>query len=307
MGQNKDQATTFGILYAGELGSALGRILLQGGLRVVTTLEGRGTRTAQACLAAGLEVLDSLKGVALTAEVILSVVPPAAAQEVAKRFAGCFPHDGQRPLYADLNSIAPATARTVAGVLGQAGIEFVDGAVHGLASRLPERGTVYLSGHGASRLADLLGKSLPVRVLGPEPGTASAFKMLLGGVSKGVNALFLEMSLAAQGAGLLDDFLACCRDIYPGILDMVDRILPSYPRHAARRGDEMRQLCQMLRGMGRRPCLPRGAQELLDEMGRLRLDDEDRRPWTVAELVKELANGGLLRLPSVQANAEKRG
>jgi hypothetical protein len=51
---------TVGILYPGEMGAALGRLLREDGVRVVTTLEGRSPRTRRLCAEAGLSVLGSL-------------------------------------------------------------------------------------------------------------------------------------------------------------------------------------------------------------------------------------------------------
>jgi 3-hydroxyisobutyrate dehydrogenase-like beta-hydroxyacid dehydrogenase len=293
-----DAAATVGILYPGEMGSALGRVLRGDGLRVVTTLQGRGPRTRHGCEQAGLEVLDTPAAVCRAADVLLSVVPPAAARDVAESCAGAVGRDGAGRLYVDLNSVAPETAQSMAAALAGTGVDFVDGAVHGLAARLPGRGTVYLSGPAAGRAAALLGRSLRVRVLGPAPGTASAFKMLVGGLNKGVVALFLEMSLAARAAGLLDEYLGCCRDSYPGVLDVVERTLPTYPRHAGRRGEEMAELERMLRSLGLRACLARGARDLLTEMGRLHLaeggPENEAGGWDVPGVIAAAYAAGLL-------------
>jgi hypothetical protein len=297
MPEKNARSPTVGILYAGEMGSALGRILKGDGLRVVTTLEGRGPRTRDQCGAAGLEVLGSVADVAREADVVLSLVPPAAAGAAAVCYGSCVPR-GRPRLYVDLNSVAPETARVAAETVTAAGAEFVDGAVHGLAARLPQKGTVYLSGPAAERAAGVLGRTLRVKVLGDEAGTASAFKMLIAGLNKGVVALFLEVSLAARQLDLLDHLLGCCRDSYPGILDVVERTLPTYPRHAARRGEEMHELERMLVGLELRPGLVRGARELLEEMGRLGLAAESRPDWSVGEVLESAHARGLLRLHS---------
>ena len=302
-------SATVGILYPGEMGSAVGAVLRRDGLRVVTTLDGRGPRTRRRCAEAGLEVLDSLPAVAQVADVVLSLVPPAAACQVAGCYASCERPPGRRALYVDLNSVAPETAAEVARILAPAGVDFVDGAVHGLASRLAARGVVYLSGPSAGRVAEVLGRTLRVKVLGGEPGTASALRMLISGMTKGVISLFLEMGLAARRAGLLDEVLACYAEVYPGVMDIVGRILPTYPLHAGRRGDEVRELELMLRSLGMRPCLVSGARELIAEMGRLALaeghPEKGPHDWSVAEVVEELHAHGLLRLPSCRPGIEK--
>jgi 3-hydroxyisobutyrate dehydrogenase-like beta-hydroxyacid dehydrogenase len=286
---------TVGILYPGEMGAALGRVLRREGLRVITTLEGRGPRTIACCREAGLEVVPTLGEVAEAAEVILSLVPPVAAGQVAEQYASCRFPAGVARRYVDLNSVAPATAHQIGQTVARRGVDFVDGAVHGLAAGLPERGTVYLSGPAAEGVAALLGRSLRVKVLGNEPGAASAFKMLVAGVNKGVVALLLEMCLAARQAGLLDELLACCKASYPGVLEVVERTLPTYPRHAGRRAEEMGELERTLGDLGLRPCLTRGARDLIAELSRLGLEE---RPggWSLREVIEEAHSRGLLRL-----------
>src|SRR5258708_6585627 len=73
---------TIGILYPGEMGSCLGTLLVQEGWPVVTALEGRSPRTCRLGRDAGLKVLASQREVADRADIVFSVVPPAAAVSV---------------------------------------------------------------------------------------------------------------------------------------------------------------------------------------------------------------------------------
>src|SRR5687768_1236416 len=206
---------TLGILFAGEMGSTLGRILVQQGHRVVTPLAERSARTRRLAQGAGLEAVDSVADLARVAEVVFSVVPPDAALAVAREYSAEVAPGSDR-LFVDVNSIAPATALEVADVCHRHGVHCVDGAVHGMAARLPASGTLYLSGPRAKQVADLFSGSLRVNVLGGTIGQASTFKMMISGMAKGVTALFLEMGLAAREAGVLDDLLVCYREAYPG-------------------------------------------------------------------------------------------
>src|ERR1700730_11819959 len=135
-----------GILYPGEMGSTLGKLLAQNGFRVVTTLEGRSPRTRQLCQDSGFEVLPSLRAVLAAADIVFSVVPPGAALAVADSWCTGRPPAPPPGLYVDLNSISPDSVHRVEGLLSQVGMAVVDGAIHGLASQLSNRGTLYLSG-----------------------------------------------------------------------------------------------------------------------------------------------------------------
>ena len=135
----------------------------------------------------------------------------------------------------------------------QCGAPMVDAAIHGLASRLASHGILYLSGPDAAELAAVLRGVLTVKTLGDKPGTASLFKMLQGAVAKGLVGLLLEICLAAREAGLLDELLEVCGHSYPGVLELTQRMLPTIPRHAARRAAEMREVERTMEWLGLRP------------------------------------------------------
>ena len=282
-----------GILFAGEMGSTLGQLLARQGYRVVTSVAGRSARTCRLACDASLEVVDSVADLVRVADVVFSVVPPGAALAVAQDYCAhnALRREREGRLFVDLNSIAPATAIEVADLCGREGVRFVDGAIHGMASRLPSAGTLYLSGFLAQNVADLFAPLLRVKVLGETAGQASAFKMMISGLAKGVVALLLEMSLTAREANLLEELLTCYRDAYPGIMDLVDRLLPTYPLHAARRGDELREVELTMRGLGLQPCVVSAAQQLTTAVGRLCLADRNPREglkWSVPEVIEAI-------------------
>jgi hypothetical protein len=76
---------TVGIVSPGAMGSAVGNVLAGGGARVMATVVGRSARTAQ--LAEGLELLADLDAVVRASEIVLSIVPPGLAVEVARDIA----------------------------------------------------------------------------------------------------------------------------------------------------------------------------------------------------------------------------
>src|ERR1700754_1165605 len=98
---------TVGLVGAGHMGAALGWALREGGMRVVTTLEGRSNRTARLAVAAGLELLPTLTNVLHAAQFVLVVTPPGAARAAADSIRASA--DGSTPIVVDLNAIAPST------------------------------------------------------------------------------------------------------------------------------------------------------------------------------------------------------
>ncbi len=253
------RTSTVALLYPGELGAAFGELLTSRGVRVVTTLRDRSAATLERCRTAKIEVIDSLTNLAKQASLVISLVPPTAAEEVAAAYCDA----SEIPAtYVDMNSIGPELAVAIAARVTACGHEFVDGAINGLAKNLTKGGTLFLSGKRSAVVADLLGDAMRVRLLGDEIGRASSMKMLLSGLSKGLCALFVENALIARRQGMLSEMIEAYTTIYPGVMVVVDRMLPTYARHAGRRAVEMRELEETARGAGVEPCVIEAVREL---------------------------------------------
>src|SRR5579862_4343203 len=116
---------TVGLLHPGEMGAAVGQCLVAAGHRVLWLPEGRSPASAARAAAAGLTAAASgLAGLVGEADVIMSVVPPHAALDVARQVAG----SGFGGVYVDANAVAPATALEIAGIVGAG---YVDGGIIG--------------------------------------------------------------------------------------------------------------------------------------------------------------------------------
>jgi 3-hydroxyisobutyrate dehydrogenase-like beta-hydroxyacid dehydrogenase len=250
-----------GILHPGELGSVLGAVLSAHGHRILTCVTGRSERTCAA--AATFEDRPCLHDLSSEVDVVLSVVPPIAAIAIAEQFSAAAKSAAVKPLYVDMNAISPITLCKVSRAVEAGGLDLVDGAVHGLASRFGKSSVLYLSGERSCEVERLFSGILPIRTLGPALGRASALKMLTGGLNKGLAGLTLELSAIAERAGLLEEFLGMCRDQYPGILAVAERVLPSYRRHAPRRSDELKELASFMTSRGIVPDVVEGASRTI--------------------------------------------
>jgi len=291
-----EKLITIGVLYPGEMGSRLGEMLRTLGHRVISVVVGRSRRTRGLCREAGIETVDSVRELARLAEVVLSVVPPSAAIAVAEQYVQAAEQCDRRAIFVDANAVSPQTAQRIASLLEGAGHRFLDASIHGLASRLPHNGTLYLSGSAAGEVARLFPGTLKIDVLGDEPGRASAMKMLVGGLNKGLVALLLEMSLLARQIGVLDKLLGVYRDCYPGVMEIVDRLLPTYPRHAGRRAEELEELENTMQSFGLVPRVVSGARSTIEEIGRMDFDEcamtarpgETAIPWLIETIHQQI-------------------
>ena len=278
---------TVGIVSPGAMGGALGRGWAEAGARVVATVAGRSARTRD--LAHGITLLGALGDVVAASPVVVSVVPPGEALVVARDVRAAADAAGVRPLYADLNAIAPATVARIADVLGP--VDLVDGSISG---GPPDTSVtrVYLSGPRAAEVADLGHPRLDVRVLGDSAGTASAVKMSTASVYKGFAALLLHAVAAAEANGVRDVVLDDLARAYPDVVAGLAPSLAAAGAKAHRYVGEMREIAATQEAAG----LPR---ELFDALALVwervaatplgALDPEPARAMTdVAEVVRLL-------------------
>ena len=194
-----------GIVSPGAMGSALGTRLRDGGSRVLVALDGRSERSRRLAAGAALDDAGSLSALLCEATVVLSVVPPGSALEVASAIAA---NAGTaRPLVADLNAVAPATAEQVATTLREAGLDLVDGSISGPPPREAGTTRVYLSGPRAAEVAALPMDGVERVVVGQEIGRASAVKMCTASVYKGRVALLAQALRTAHAHGVVEHVL----------------------------------------------------------------------------------------------------
>ena len=194
-----------GIVSPGGMGSALGARLREGGARVVVALDGRSERSRRLATEAGLEDVGSLTALLQEAAVVLSVVPPGSALEVASAIAANVAT--ANPLVVDLNAVAPATAERVAASLRDAGLDTVDGSISGPPPRRAGTTRVYLSGLRAAEVAALPIEGVERVVVGQEVGLASAVKMCTASVYKGRVALLAQALRTAHAHGVVEHVL----------------------------------------------------------------------------------------------------
>lgn len=288
-----------GIFYTGEMGTALSRSLLHSGFKVLSSPSGRSDRTRRNAENNGITLKESIEEVISESGLIFCLVPPNCAVEVAELLSGAMRRTGKSPLYVDCNSVGPGTMQTIESVIKRCGAELLDGVFIGSASMLGSKTTLYLSGERAEELARFLDQAVRVVALGKEVGDASAFKMCFAGFNKGLVALFLEIVTVADRIGKREMLLQSLEDFYPGTIETVRRLLPTYPIHCERRVQEMEELVSFLCELGQVPAMSVGICSVLEFLTKIFMDEiggkgKDRR-WTSNEILDICSARGLLR------------
>jgi 3-hydroxyisobutyrate dehydrogenase-like beta-hydroxyacid dehydrogenase len=280
---------TVGVLYPGEMGAAVCAVLRRRGVPVLTTAEGRSDATVARAAACGAEPVPSLVRLVGRCDVVVSLVDPAAAGDVAQAYCNLARLAPPGAIYVDANSVGPARAVAMARRVEAAGRAFVDASINGLARNLTTGGTLYLSGPRAAEVGRLFDGAVAVRLLGDDVGRASAMKMLLGGLSKGTCALFAELALLAHRQGMLDELLEATTRTYGGVMTVVNRMLPTYARHAPRRLTEMGELLATAEDAGATPLVIEAVRDFHAELAAAFPAGRDDGGGDVAAFVQEMA------------------
>jgi L-threonate 2-dehydrogenase len=230
-----------GIVAAGAMGSGIARRLTEHGAEVWTALAGRGAATQARARAAGM--LDVGDARLAEVDILLSIVPPGVAVELAERLAPHLLRAAREPLYVDCNAVSPATAARIGAITGAAGARFVDAGIIGLPPQAAAAGpNLYVCGaHGAEARA-LARFGLEIRLLEGPIGSASALKMCYGGTTKGLIAVAVSMLLAAERAGVAQALHAEFEESQPGLLASLERTVPGMFSKAYRWIAEMREI-----------------------------------------------------------------
>jgi L-threonate 2-dehydrogenase len=239
------------IIAAGAMGAGIGQRLSSHGVRVLTSLTGRGEATAARAREAGM-VATGDEDIA-AADFILSVLPPGEALALAQRFAPALAASNAKPVYVDCNAINPATVERVAGAIVPTRCPFVDAGIIGppppvIAPRTQDGSVnvsgprIYASGAEAARLASLRQYGLDVRLLEGSPSAASALKMSYAGITKGTQAIGAAMMLAAMRAGSAEALFAELSHSQAEMLAQFKQQLPKMPAKAYRWIAEMQEI-----------------------------------------------------------------
>jgi 3-hydroxyisobutyrate dehydrogenase-like beta-hydroxyacid dehydrogenase len=233
------------VVAPGMMGAAVGKRLVDHGLKVLTSLAGRSAETAARAETAGMQPVsdEEIAG----SDFVLSILPPGDAVALAQRFAPALTASNGKPVYVDCNAVSPATVEHIAAAIDRTGSPFVDAGIIGPPPKPSDAGPrFYASGPQAPRFAKLKEFGLDVRVLAGPLSAASAVKMSYAGITKGTQALGAAMLLAATRGGTADALFAELQNSQPQVLAWLQRSLASMPAKAYRWVAEMHEIADFV-------------------------------------------------------------
>jgi 3-hydroxyisobutyrate dehydrogenase-like beta-hydroxyacid dehydrogenase len=269
--------TTIGIIGTGDMGSAVGASLRRAGHRVITDLAERSAASRALAARAGIEDMGSLQKVLAAASLFLSIVPPAAAVELARRVRAALGASSARPVFADCNAVAPETMRSIAALFADGRVTVADVGIIGPAPRQGAAPTrFYVSGEGRARILELGGPELAVIDMGPELGRASAIKMVYAALNKGTDALHTAVLMAAEQLGVRAELMVELQASQAHAAERMAARIPYLAATAARFTGEMREIAATFASAGVTPEFHRGAEWVYATLARTPLAAETR-------------------------------
>lgn len=232
------------VFHPGAMGSRLAGELVSAGHTVSWVPERRSQASVERAGAAGL-VGQSFAEAVAGAEVVLCSCAPQGAVEVARQVGGA----GFSGLYVEANPLSPKSLREAQAAVP--GATFVDAGVVGPPpSGGPSPTHLMLSGAAAGDAAALwAGTAVTPRVVGAEPGAASAAKSAYALYNKGKAALAVLAFQLAEKHGVTDALVA--QQIRADAGSLRDPQLPEQLRSVAWRwGPEFDELAETLDDAG---------------------------------------------------------
>lgn len=112
------------LLSPGDMGHTVAQVLIGRGMPVLTNLSGRSDRTRTLARSVGIEDILSYEELVRRTDLILSIVAPAEARNVAQNVARALEKTGAETTFVDCNAVSPATAEKIAEAISDAGGRF---------------------------------------------------------------------------------------------------------------------------------------------------------------------------------------
>ncbi|MDB5808692.1 MAG: hypothetical protein JWN94_814 [Betaproteobacteria bacterium] len=253
---------TIGVMSPGDMGQAIALQLKNHGFNVCTALAARSERSKTLAREAGLTDVGTVAALTERCEVILSVMNPGAALSFADEVAQALKVTKRSPLIVDCNAIAPVTMQAIADRITEAGGRCADGGIIGPPPRGTAKTTLYVSGPEAKSLEQLANPHIAIAVLSERIGDASAIKMCYAAMTKGTQALMLELLVAARRLGVDAALEAQIKASRSDVYTWAVGALPAMPAKAYRWVPEMLEIAKTFEGAGMTPKILQGAADM---------------------------------------------
>jgi len=263
------------ILSPGDMGHAIGQLLKEHEMRVLTCLAGRSERTKELSNKAGIEDVPNLNELVEQSDVVMSVTVSEAVPGLCNEIADAVKATCTDLLFAECNAIAPSLSAEMQKVLNEGGARYVDASIIGGPPRNGSSPRLYVSGDNAADMEQLREFGLDVRNLGGHLGRASGIKMCYAAMTKGTTALHTELMIAAEKMNLREELMAEFANGQQPAITRMEGWIPAMPAKSRRWVSEMEEIEATFRELGLTPNIFKGVAEMYRMIGATHLGDEN--------------------------------
>jgi len=236
-----------GILHPGEMGVSVAGSAINSGHQVYWVSQDRSDKTRTRAEKHNLTETNSIPQLCQTCEIIFSVCPPHAAEDVARSVIVM----GFKGLYLDANAISPQRSIKIGQWMEAQAIRFVDGGIIGGPAWEPKETWLYLSGRHSEEIASCFSNGpLETKIIGDETGKASALKMCYAAYSKGTTALLAAILATAESLGVREDLYRHWDMDNKGFSEQANQRVRRVTAKAWRFEPEMREIAETFRAQG---------------------------------------------------------
>lgn len=282
--------TKIGILHPGEMGISIAASAMNSGHPVYWVSEGRSEHTRRRAEKHNLIELKSLTEVCRTCEVIISICPPHASEEVARSVT----LEYFKGVYLDANAISPQRVKKLQQAMEENGIRFVDGSVIGGPAWEAGETFLYLSGKDAETIRDCFPSGpLETKIIGDEAGDASALKMCYAAYSKGTTALLAAVLAAAEAYDVSEELSRQWDMDDPGFSEQVNRRVMRTSAKAWRFKGEMEEIASTFEQAGLPGGFHQAAAEIFRHMAHGKPDGPDHLAQILASILRRSSHDSI--------------
>ncbi|MFF4902861.1 DUF1932 domain-containing protein [Streptomyces sp. NPDC001068] len=273
---------TVGILHPGSMGAAVAACAATNTSPVLWCTAGRSPASIARAEQFGLTAVATLSELLERSDIVISLCPPAAAEDLARdvaehRYAG---------VYVEANAISPSRTTRIADLFGSTAT-VVDGGVIGSPPVGGKSPTLYLSGPAAA-VADVealfADTDVQTAALGQEIGTASALKLAFASFQKTSRVLVALSVALAKAHGVDQELLQVAARRTGSYLAEPEYIAKTAAR-AWRWGPEMEEVADTLADAGLPPEMLHAAASTLARWN----DAKDDGELTLTDALDRLA------------------
>ncbi|MGM9442209.1 DUF1932 domain-containing protein [Streptomyces murinus] len=240
--------TVVGVLHPGSMGAPVAAQALLGGAEVLWCPTERSPASRDRAAKYGLAAAGGLGELVEHADVILSICPPAHAEDVAAEVSA-YPFTG---IYVDANAVAPATMARVHAAMSRTKATVVDGSIIGSPPSASKSTRLYLSGpeEALPSVAALFdGTAVQAHTLAGGIGRASALKLSYSSYQKASRVLAAVSYALARDYGVEGELLDIAEGRSTSYLAETTYI-PKVAARSWRWGPEMDEVASALRDAG---------------------------------------------------------